>query len=137
MSWLDKIKQALARFFQGRRGIDQLGVATMLIGLILSFLDGIFSTGVLTLLGMAAYIVTIYRMLSRDLNRRSQENLRFTTWWYKTKTSATQAFTRLKNVRKYKYFRCPGCKAYLRLPRGAGSGTITCSKCGRSFHAKA
>ena len=137
MSWLEKIKIALVRFFQGRNGIDQLSMAAMVAALVLNLVDGFLGAGIFAVLSLALYVWAIFRMLSRNTARRAEENRRFTAWWYPTKTRVKQAWTRLINMRKYKYFRCPECKAYLRLPRGAGSGTITCSKCNHSFHAKA
>jgi LSD1 subclass zinc finger protein len=40
-------------------------------------------------------------------------------------------FARSQNRKNYAYFRCPGCRSWLKLPRGAGKVTITCLKCGR------
>ena len=43
----------------------------------------------------------------------------------------------LKNMRKYKYFKCPECHARLRLPRKVGEVTVTCGKCHHAFKQKA
>ena len=45
--------------------------------------------------------------------------------------------TRLKNRKKYRYFRCPNCHARLRLPRGVGEVTVNCGQCKHSFRKKA
>ena len=55
----------------------------------------------------------------------------------KLKTELRQAVVRMKNIRKYKYYKCPNCKARLRMPRGLGEKTVTCSQCKHSFKQKA
>ena len=54
----------------------------------------------------------------------------------RSKTQLRQAKNRFKNRKQYKYFRCPSCKAWLRLPRGKGVVTVTCSRCHTSFTQK-
>ena len=137
MSWLDKVKAFFSKMLQGRNGLDYLGYCSLLTALIISVLASALRLGALSLVSTALYILTLFRILSRDTARRVEENRRFTAWVDKTGTSFRQSWTRLKNVRKFKYFRCPQCKSWLRLPCGAGSGTVTCSGCQHSFHAKA
>ena len=36
----------------------------------------------------------------------------------------------------FKYFKCPNCKAKLRVPKGKGRLNITCPKCRTMFHGK-
>ena len=48
-----------------------------------------------------------------------------------------QFINRLRNIRKYKYFKCPQCHARLRLPRKVGEVTVTCGKCRHAFKKKA
>ena len=137
MSWRDRFRQALIRFFQGRNGPDQLGFAALILALILNVLDGFLGLGVLSLLSTALFIWAVFRMLSRNVERRREENSRFTGWWYPLRKRISQFWTRLKNTRKYKYFRCPECRAILRLKRGSGTVHVTCGKCRHEFDQKA
>ncbi|MCD8001749.1 MAG: hypothetical protein LUE95_04085, partial [Oscillospiraceae bacterium] len=43
---------------------------------------------------------------------------------------------RQKQRRDYVFFRCPSCKAMLRVPRGKGRIRVTCRKCGNAFEKK-
>lgn len=146
MSFWEKIKQSLRSFMMGRNGTDQLSMALLWCGLTLYLLGSIFSSaqsglfvllGMLaSLLGMASYIFCIYRIFSRNLEKRRAENRRYMAFTEKKRTERRQAKVRYQNRKTYKYFKCPGCKAWLRLKRGSGVVTVTCSRCHTSFTQK-
>ena len=83
-----------------------------------------------------AYVLCIFRMFSRNNDKRSAENRRYLAMTERRRTARRQAKARFQNRKKYKYFRCPGCRAWLRLPRGTGVVTVTCSRCHTSFTQK-
>ncbi len=132
-----RIKNALRGFMAGRHGADQLSLALLIAGLVLSLLTSFTGFALFYWLGLIAYIWGIFRMMSRNNAKRSEENLRWVTFWTKFKTEFKQFFVRLKNIRKYRYFKCPQCKARLRLPRKVGEVTVTCGKCHHQFKQKA
>ena len=137
MSILEKIKAGLVKFMAGRRGADELSLALLIAGALLSLLSTILHTPVLSLLSMAVYIYTLFRMFSRNLEKRHGENAAFLKFWNGMTSGIRQFFNRLKNMKKYKYFKCPECKSRLRLPRGVGEVTVTCGKCHHAFKQKA
>ena len=137
MTFWQKIKAALARFMQGRHGADNLGMFTLLAGLVISLLSTFLRVPVLSFLGIALYVITLFRMFSRNHEVRMAENRKYielTSGW-KTKTS--QFIKRMKNRKDYKYFKCPNCKVLLRLKRGCGEKEITCVRCQHQFKTKA
>lgn len=147
MSFWERIKQWFRNLMNGRHGSDQLCMALLWTGLACyllgSILGSIANTPVLSVIGMilnvagfAAYAFTIFRMFSRDTEKRDSENRRYLAWRERGRTKRRQAKTRFQNRNKYKYFKCPGCKAWLRLPRGSGVVTVTCSRCHNSFTQK-
>ncbi len=136
MTFWQRIRESLARFMQGRHGADNLGMFTLLTGLACSLLAGFSGIGILSLLGLALYVCTMFRMLSRNNEKRFAENRKYielTSGW---KTKARQFSKRMKNRRDYKYFRCPQCKVLLRMKRGSGEKDITCVRCGHRFRRK-
>lgn len=137
MTFWDRIKYSLARFMLGRYGSDQLGRATLIAALILTLLDGFVGFGVLYLLGMAFYFLTIYRMFSRQIEKRRAENQKYLAIIGNWKTKWKQFKNRVKNRNVYKYFKCPKCKALLRLSRGCGSTKVNCPRCHHEFDQKA
>ena len=76
-------------------------------------------------------------MFSRNIEKRYAENAKFLSLWHNGKSNVKQFFNRVKNMRKYKYFKCPQCHSRLRLPRKVGEVTVTCGKCHHAFKQKA
>ena len=148
MSFWQKLKQAFASFMYGRNGADHLSMALLWGGLVCYLLGGIVGSitvsvifpligTLLNLMGFAAYAFSLYRCFSRKVDKRRAENRRYVTAMEKRKTKRRQAKVRFQNRKTYKYFKCPGCKAWLRLSRGKGVVTVTCSRCHTSFTQKA
>ena len=137
MTFLQKIKEKLIRFMQGRHGLDNLGMFTLLTGLVISIIGSLTGSFLLALLGWALYIITIFRMFSRNQAKRAAENQKYISLTGNWKTRIRQFFIRLKNRKQYKYFRCPQCKTLLRMSRGTGEREITCARCHNQFKQKA
>lgn len=147
MSFWQKIKQTLRSFMNGRNGVDQLSLALLWTGVLCYLLGGIIGSVqasvifpmiglVFHLFGFAAYVFSIFRIFSRNIYKRQAENRRYVSAVEKRRTLRRQARVRFQNRKTYKYFRCPGCKAWLRLSRGKDVVTITCSRCKTSFTQK-
>ncbi len=128
-----RIKDGFRNFMAGRHGSDQLSFALLIGGLVLS----LTRIGIFYYLGLIAYIWALFRMFSRNTAKRTAENAKFLDFTRNFKTNVSQFFVRLKNMKKFKYFRCPECKARLRLPRKVGEVTVTCGKCHHQFKQKA
>ena len=134
---MSKFKAWLYRFMAGRRGMDQFGMALYVTGLVLYILALFTRLGILNLLSLAMWIYAIYRAFSRNLARREKENRWFLAKYQPLKRRVSQAWVRFKNRKVYKYYRCPKCKSWLKLPRHVGEKTVTCGKCHHAFRQKA
>ena len=137
MSFWEKIKNWFRNFMSGRNGADELSFALLILALVLMLISSILGNVIINLLSLILYVLCIFRMFSRNVSKRAEENQRYLDGRQKLKTSLSQAWVRLKNMRKYKYFKCPECHALLRLPRKVGEVTVTCGKCHHSFKKKA
>ena len=132
-----KIKQSFVGFMQGRYGADQLSLTLVYGGLALYILDMFLGSGFLSLIGLGLYIWSAFRIFSRNTEKRRAENMRFQAFYTPKLTKLRQAKNRYKNRKQYKYFKCPQCHAWLRLPHGAGEVSVTCGKCKNKFLYKA
>lgn len=136
MNFLQRLKESLARFMTGRHGPDNLGMFTLIAGLVCSLLGSFTGIGLLSLIGFALYVWTLFRMFSRNNEKRMEENRKYIELTSNWKTKYRQFMMRQKNRSEYKYFKCPNCKLLLRSRRGGGERTITCSRCGHEFKQK-
>jgi hypothetical protein len=137
MEILNKLKTNFARFMTDRNGADHLGFACLLLALIVNTLDTLIGRpGLFALLGTALYIWTLFRMLSKNLPARREENRRFMEWVNRTKPLVKKYWVRLKNIKDFKYFDCPQCKASIRMKRGLGEKKIICPRCKHNFRCK-
>ncbi len=77
-----------------------------------------------------------FRMLSRNVYKRQEENSRYLRAKYKVQSKLRLVKERWKQRRDYKFFVCPACHTTLRVPKGRGKIRIVCRKCGNSFTGK-
>ena len=137
MTFMQKVREGLRKLMVGRRGADELSLALLIAGVVLSMLSSITRIGLFYLIGLVGYGLSIFRMFSRNINKRYAENAKFLMFWRGWRSGLKQFINRMKNMRKYKYFKCPECHSRLRLPRKVGEVTVTCGKCHHAFKQKA
>lgn len=129
MDWLRK-------FMMGRYGADRLSFALLILSIILTFLGSVLHLALLTYLSYVPLILVIYRMLSRNIKKRSMENYKFSMLTSPIYGWFIGVRRRLSERGTHKYLKCPECKAELRLPKGKGTILVTCPKCRAEFKAR-
>ena len=137
------MKERLRRFMVGRYGADELnkfltvcGWVLLLTGFVLSAFDSkvLLSVGsLLVTLSWALLIFSIFRTLSKNTSRRAAENYKYFVYKNKVLGWFRQLKTRWQDRKVHRYFRCPQCKATVRVPKGKGKIRITCPKCKNQF----
>lgn len=126
----------LRNFLVGKNGMDQLSIAVIIIAMLLNLVARNLSSDIPGILAIVLIAWAVFRILSRNIEKRRQENLRFTKILYSIKNGFGRLKTDRTQSRTYKYFPCPGCKNRLRVPKGKGKLNITCPKCGQRFSRK-
>lgn len=130
-----KIIEKIYKFMRNRYGIDELYRFLLIVFLILSIINLFLNSYILNLLETTILIYTIYRVLSKNIQKRRKENNKY----LKVKNKILNYFYKLKNnkeKRKYNIYRkCPKCKTILKLPLPTKRGIkkITCPKCKKRF----
>lgn len=127
------MKEKLRRFMMGRYGVDYFSRFTLTASLIFLILSTLTKFSLFQLLFWGFLLYTYYRIFSRNIAKRREENN-----WYLNKTSKTRNFIlRQKNSlaqrKTHHIYKCPNCKQKIRVPRGKGKIEITCPKCRISF----
>ena len=136
MSFWQKTKQILRSFMNGRYGSDSLNRTLLWFGLSLYLLGTLLGLSAFLLPGMAVFFFCTFRMFSRNQAKRCAENRKYLAWKNRRNKQWRQAKARFHNRKEFRYFRCPGCRAWLKLPRGTGVVTVTCGRCQNSFTQK-
>lgn len=125
----------LKRMMYGRYGVDELSLFLLGLYLVLVLLSQLPHLALLSWLALAVILWDFFRILSRRFDRRRAENARFLSLagpvirWVKIRRT-------ILRDREHRYFKCPNCGQYLRVPRGRGKINVVCRSCGVSFEEK-
>ena len=133
MSFLYRLRQAVSRFMFGRYGNDSLNQFLIFIWFLSSVLNLFFRSFIISYLGFVLCFFVLFRMLSRNLLKRQKENAAWCRFAFKVKKSVRLIFVRFRDRKIARFFKCPRCKAPIRMPRRVGKFNVRCSKCGHTF----
>ncbi len=133
------MKEKLLRLMAGRNGNDELNRFLLFADAFVLLLAMVFSKTLgrfLMPLALIVLCITYFRMFSRNLLRRSEENGKYMI--LRSRVQGTLRLWKEQWVQRkdYKFFVCPACRTTLRVPRGRGKIKIVCRKCGNSFTGK-
>lgn len=130
------IRSLLSRIFMGKYGPDALSFFLIILGFIVSGLTSMTGILIIAFVGYALIILGVLRMLSKNFARRSSENEVFLAMLSPLGKKIKQGINKSAQRRDYRFFKCPGCKNTLRVPKNRGRIQITCPKCGERFERK-
>ena len=108
----------VARFFQGRYGIDKLFYGICGVAVVLSAANLFVRSLILQLMVYAVLVLAVVRAMSRNCQKRYEENMKFA------------------DRKTHVYIKCGVCKKTLRLPKVKGEHTVKCPNCANKFKVK-
>lgn len=129
MNWRDKLN----KFMIGRYGSDSFSKALLTVAVILYFINIFVQHEVLTSLALLLLLYCYYRMFSRNVYKRANENQQFLYKTQKLRSSLDKYKRQFKDAKTHHIYRCPNCKQKIRVPRGRGRISIHCPKCNTDF----
>ena len=131
------MKEKLRQFMIGRYGVDDLSRAQIIVSMVLllvsTFLSAFFRVNILYWLGLALLIYSYFRILSRNVSKRYEENQRYLNAKYRAVVKKNNLKKRWAQRSTYRFFKCTQCKQTVRVPKGRGKICITCPKCKTEF----
>jgi len=133
------MKQKFAKFMYGRYGMDELSKFLTYVGLILLVLSVFLGQTVRTVALVLAILTigaTYYRTFSKSYEKRRAENAKYLNWKNPIREHLRLRRDMWKQRKEFKFFKCPSCKAILRVPKGKGKVRVVCKKCGTAFEKK-
>lgn len=127
-----KIKE----FMQGRNGIDKLTYGILALYCILSavkifFIGNKWGTVIISVLQFAVIGYGVFRVMSKNIQKRYNENFRFEQFLSAWKPYFDHLKLRITYFRTHRFRTCKGCGEFLRLKRTRGKRQIVCPKCGK------
>ncbi len=129
-----KLRERFARFMMGRYGLDPLGKDLILVYFVL-LVVGIFWRP-LAWVAYALVIWLLFRMFSKNIYKRQQENLKYLHFRNRLTGFGNLQKRKWQERKTHRYRKCPHCKATVRLPFKKGKHTVCCPKCKTDFQVK-
>ncbi len=132
------MREKFIRFMQGRHGVDDfskftMGVAFVFIILAIFTRKGSVLSSLLDTVGLLAIVYTYYRILSRNLGKRCQENEKYLEKTNKLRMRFRKEKSMMEQRKTHHIYTCPGCGQKIRIPKGKGKIEIDCPKCHTKF----
>ncbi len=127
------MKEKFLRFMSGRNGMDEFSRALFIAAIVLYVLSNLANWGLIYWLSLILLFYCYYRMLSRNLYKRSEENRMYLNKTANIRYKARAKWAQLKQMRTHHIYKCPTCKQKIRIPRGKGRIEIRCPKCRSTF----
>lgn len=126
-----KLSERISSAFRNCNGPDTLGRWVMGLGLVFALLDIFFYNPVFTVLYMACIFYAVYRLFSRKVDQRREENEKFEALLAKAKGRfGDKTDAEGKSIRDdYLHIKCERCGQKLRVPKDGGRVRVTCPTC--------
>lgn len=100
---MNQFREMLVRFMRGRYGTDQLYMGMLVLALALMLVNLFAGWSVLTLITWVLLALMLFRSFSRNVGRRSLENLKFLKLWQPVRNKAGLTIRRLKEFRTHRF----------------------------------
>ncbi len=134
---MERIKYFLRQLLAGRYGVDRLNQTLIYIGIflniVLMFLQERQARAVISTLTISLLLFVVFRMMSRNINARYQENIKFLKLTKPIRAEVEIIKMRFQDRNEFKYVRCDKCRNVMRVPKGVGKIKIKCKNCGNEF----
>lgn len=127
------MREKFQHFMTGRYGADDLSRVYIIATLVIFVISLISGWGILYWIGLALMIYAYWRMLSRNVSKRYEENQKYLNARYQVAVKWNGMKKRWAQRGTYRFYKCPQCRQMVRVPRGKGKICITCPKCRTEF----
>ncbi len=140
---MGNFRNKFIRFMSGRYGVDEFGKflvwAYIFLLIVISVIDLFLNSIAVLILRLLLTLLAVYaiwRMFSRSIYRRRNENEKYKAITAPLKSNLRLLKNRFRDRKTHVYRKCPYCKAVLRLKKIKGKHRAACPRCGKSFDVK-
>ncbi len=123
----------MMNFMRGRYGLDQLNIFIAGFIVFLMLLNLFLKNPIVSVLGFTLIVYLYFRMFSRNITKRSDENTLYLkkTWKIRMRLRKEKGYMKLRKT--HHIYHCPSCRQKIKIPRGRGKISIKCPKCSKQF----
>ena len=133
-------KERFAAFMMGRYGPDELYYLLIGISFIIMIINMFVPNAIASYVMMAVEFALLgyatFRVFSKSIYKRQQENRIFLKLIEKPKKHVNLQKCKIRDRKTHVYKKCPSCKNNLRLPKEKGKHTVVCPCCKNRFDVK-
>ena len=133
MNLISRIRNWFDKLMTGRYGNDSFNRFLIAVWVVLLVIGFFVRSPWWYLPEFVLCFVIFFRMLSRNVVRRRLENTAYYHFTQRISKRFRHVFVRIRDRKTSRFFRCPQCRAEIRMPRKVGKFRIHCPKCGNSF----
>lgn len=127
------MRRRFMAFMQGRYGCDELYKFLSYAVIVLIIINLFLRSAILSLLILFVFGYSIFRVLSKNIVRRNLERVKYIKYRTKLLTWYSNQKMMFSQRKTHRFFKCPNCRATVRVPKGKGKIKITCPKCSTAF----
>lgn len=129
-NWFRSLGSKAQSFMYGRYGYDELS-QFLSMAAFLCIVIGLFAyPGFFCGIAMALYLVTMFRMYSKNIVKRQRERDAYLRRTQPLRDWQALQKRKFNDRKTHRFYRCSQCKTSLRVPKGKGKIKIHCPKCG-------
>lgn len=129
-------QRKLADWLRGRQGPDDLAVFSVDVAVVVLLISLLTGIGWISWIALALVVYAMFRIQSRNLGARAQENEKFLKALGPARPWIQNPRAAWTELRTYKHVRCTSCRQRVRVPRGKGKLRVTCPKCKAKFEVR-
>ena len=126
----------VAQWMRGRNGSDELATFVLGVALVLVIINVFVRTVFLSLVALGLMGYAWWRMSSKNLEARENENGVFCEFIGPLRPWLRNPGRAFAEARAYKHLKCPECGQRVRVPRGKGHIRVKCPQCHNKFEAR-
>lgn len=130
---MERLREKFRHFMTGRYGMDQLGQFLSGLLFVVILLNLFTRSRLLEFVALAGLFYLYFRMFSKNIGKRYQENQAFLTLRFRITEKFRQWKLKANDQKTHHIYKCPNCKQKIRIPKGHGKVSIHCPKCGTDF----
>ena len=111
----------IKKFMFGRYGVDQFTVGLLIFSILVTIIRNLINIFIdvswLYILDWVPLFYALYRILSKNIQKRRIENEKFLKFWMPIQSKINFYLKKFKERKTHKYLKCPTCKTNLRVPK--------------------